>query len=63
MSGSWPAALNVTASASDTAYDIYSLLMPRGLSFEGDLNVGATIDGHNITDWTSFAPLSNLRQC
>jgi hypothetical protein len=48
---SWSAELNTTASAGNSAYDIYSL--PWANSF-GGVSVGATVNGRNITDWTSF---------
>jgi hypothetical protein len=43
------AVLNQTASANDSAYDIYSAVLTSSSSiFAGRLNVAATINGKNV---------------
>jgi hypothetical protein len=43
------ATLNEAASTKDSSHDIYSVNVPLTFS---TFNVGATIDGQNVTDWT-----------
>jgi hypothetical protein len=55
-STTYPAKLNKTASKQNPSFDIYSLPLITPLVRQHDFNVGATINGRNVTDWTSFAP-------
>jgi hypothetical protein len=51
------AQLNETASSEDSTYNIYSATLELGneLSLSSAFNVGATIGGKNVTDWTTFS--------
>jgi hypothetical protein len=55
VTGFFPAVLNKTLSALDPAYDIYTTNITEDQNvFTNVLNVGATIAGKNVTDWTYF---------
>jgi hypothetical protein len=58
INASVAATLNRAASANNSAYDIYSVTVPNA----DDINVGATINGHNQTGWTTL-DVFNLNQC
>jgi hypothetical protein len=62
-SGSWPAVLNKKASRNNSVYDIYSFKTPSSAAFLDRLNVGATIGGNNMTEWTGFMLADDLQEC
>jgi hypothetical protein len=57
------ATFNKTAYASSLAYDIYTASVGPPAAFISVLNVGATIGGRNVTDWTGFQAQTMLPSC
>jgi hypothetical protein len=54
---------NKKASKKNTAYNIYSVTVSSSSTLFSTVNVGATIDGKNITDWTALTPSDSLLEC
>jgi hypothetical protein len=60
---SWAATFNKTATANSTGYDIYSVTVASVDIIFTTVNVGATIGGKNVTDWTSLVPGDIFSTC
>jgi hypothetical protein len=54
---------NKKASKKNAAYNIYSVTVSSSSTLFSTANVGATIDGKNITDWTALTPSDSLLEC
>jgi hypothetical protein len=54
---------NNKASRNNSVYDIYSFKTPSSAAFLDRMNVGATIGGNNVTEWTGFMLADDLQEC